>query len=209
MFSIVDRDKPWLLTGSPRCDPFSSLQGLSKNRADPEKRAKNLEEGREGLRVAAACYLRQHRAGRYFLHEHPAHASSWNEGPMKDLGDEPGVFYAQGPMCRWGMRPHGIEPAADGVGEFVRKETGFYTNSWQIYKALDGRCSNFVGDGDWHRHVPLLNGLASFAAAHPPKMVAAVLKALRRQLSDDGQLGSFDDVAGPVPEAPTEYLEIL
>ena len=44
---------------------------------------------------------------------------------------------------------------------------------------------------------------------HPPKLIAAILKALREQLKENDQLNAVEEIAGPVPETPLEYDQIL
>ena len=205
----MEKEEPWLLVGSPRCDPFSQIQSLNRGRVYEEKRELRLEEGRRGLEVAVDAYLAQHRAGRYFVHEHPKGAASWLEDCVGRLKEEPGCVYVEGPMCRWEMRlPDHLHDESDGIREYVRKETGFITNSPHIAQTLSGRCSNFTG-GAWHRHRHLVGGVAQYASRHPPKLVAAVLRALRMQLREDGAIGSVEEVAGPVPDIPIDYEAIL
>ena len=131
---IIEKDAPWLLTGSPRCDPFSQLQFLNARRSSPEGIERRYGEALAGLKVAIASYRKQHGAGRYFLHEHPAHAASWPEPCIQEFMEEEGVFYAQGPMCRWQMQMEEGAQAnrSEEVPEYVRKETGFLTNSRYI-----------------------------------------------------------------------------
>ena len=40
-------------------------------------------------------------------------------------------------------------------------------------------------------------------------MIATILKARREQLKENGQLHSVEEIAGPVPEIPTGYDQIL
>ena len=114
----------YLLTGSPPCEAFSLLQGLNKNRVPEEVRKQRLEEGREKLRVAIKYYKERRARGRYFLHEHPAHATSWKEPEIVKLMHQEGIYVVEGPMCRWGMK----SKDASGVG-YVRKPTRWMTNS--------------------------------------------------------------------------------
>ena len=102
---IIEHDEPQLLTGSPRCDPFSVLQWLNKGRVPQEKIDRSLHEGRVGLKVACRAYKKQYDAGRFFLHEHPTYASSWKESCVAELLKLPDVYYAQWPMCRFDMKP--------------------------------------------------------------------------------------------------------
>ena len=114
MNNLIDTEEPWLLTGSPRCDPFSQIQFINEGRTDPAKRSRHLEEGRVGLRVAALVYTKQHKCGRYFLHEHPHRAESWHEDIMKELSAQEGVMVTTADQCAYGLvtqGPHGPAPA--------------------------------------------------------------------------------------------------
>ena len=42
-----------------------------------------------------------------------------------------------------------------------------------------------------------------------PKLIAMILKALREQLKENDQLNAVEELAGPVPEIPLEYDQIL
>ena len=44
---------------------------------------------------------------------------------------------------------------------------------------------------------------------YPPKLIATILKALREQLNEKDQLNAAEEIAGPVPEIPLEYDQIL
>ena len=44
---------------------------------------------------------------------------------------------------------------------------------------------------------------------YPPKLIVTILKALREQLKENDQLNAVDEIAGPVPEIPLEYDQIL
>ena len=112
---------------------------------------------------------------------------------MKVFRNDPRVFEARGPMCRWGMK------AKDHQGEgLVKKQTRWLTNSPVLAEALTGCCSNNLGKS-WHRHVHLIDGRAKGAQVYPPKLVHGILKAIRKQLEVDGEICSLD--AGPVPDA--------
>ena len=197
---MQERVQPYVLTGGPPCDAFSPLQALNNPRRTAEQNAEVMRRGRMHLRTAIDAYKRQIAGGRYFLHEHPAKAKSWLEDEVKELESMPGVFKVQGPMCRFDMM------AEDGQGMgFARKETRYLTNSPRLAAALEGVCSNFDASRPWHRHVQLINGRATMAKVYPPKMVVAVLEAIRQQLIDDGMLNELSSMmAGPVPEHQLE-----
>ncbi|CAK0811643.1 unnamed protein product [Prorocentrum cordatum] len=193
-----ERMDPILLTGSPPCEKFSLLRGLSAKFRTDEQEAAEMEEARHHLKVAVDAYWRQLRKpGRYFLHEHPWSARSWNEDIVKELVAHPGVFTVKGPMCRWGMK---LTNPRSGQEEFARKETGWVTNHPGLARRLQGTCSNVDGRAEWHRHITLVGGIARFAKVYPPKLVEAVLEELKDTLNDVGELSTAQvQQSGPVP----------
>lgn len=196
---MIVYEQPELLTGGPPCEPFSQLLRISAARADPERRRRARETGVRHLHTAIGFYRRQYDAGRYFLHEHPDGADSWADEKMVELQRLDGVFTVNGPMCRWGMQFH-----VDGRDEsYVFKKTRWVTNSRTIAEALDQWCVNHTG-GPPHRHLHLIGGIARQAAAYPPRLVHAVLEALKQQMLEDGSISELElKVAGPVPTLPT------
>ena len=44
---------------------------------------------------------------------------------------------------------------------------------------------------------------------YPPKLIATILKALREQLKENDQSNACEEIAGPVPEIPVVYGQIL
>ncbi|CAK0888487.1 unnamed protein product [Prorocentrum cordatum] len=195
---LQERMDPILLTGSPPCEKFSLLRGLSAKFRTDEQEAAEMEEARHHLKVAVDAYWRQLRKpGRYFLHEHPWSARSWDEDIIKELVAHPGVFTVKGPMCRWGMK---LTNPRSGQEEFVRKETGWVTNHPGLARRLQGTCSNVDGRAEWHRHITLVGGIARFAKVYPPKLVEAVLEELKDTLNDVGELSTAQvQQSGPVP----------
>ena len=82
---MVDFEKPKFLTGSPPCDPFSSLLNISKYRCDPYKRQASFERGKQLLHTAVRFYKKQYHEKRFFLHEHPFSATSWDDEEIRSL----------------------------------------------------------------------------------------------------------------------------
>ena len=190
---IVQMD-PYLVTGSPPCEAFSNLLHISKAKRDPMSIEEDLRVGRHHLATAARVYMQRHLVGKYFLHEHPAYAKSWKEDCIQKIMEMDGVYLVKGPMCRWGM----MSEDASGPG-YVRKETGWLTNSSELARILEGMCSRVYGD--WHRHVHLINGRAARAKRYPPKLVSAVLKGIKKQMVLDGVLTNVSSLAsGPEPD---------
>ena len=46
-------------------------------------------------------------------------------------------------------------------------------------------------------------------STYPPKLIATILKALWQQLKENDQLNAIEEIAGPSPEIPLEYDQIL
>ena len=188
---LQEKEAPELLTGSPPCTDFCRLLHLKLTKEEIEQRQR--ERGRPFVETSVAAYRRQLDSGKHFLHEHPKHSASWKMDCVKALAADERVYVIDGPMCKWGLT------ASDDAGfkGFVRKETRWMTSSAEIAAVLrdDGpRCT--------HRHVHLIGGgRATMAAAYPPKLVVAVLKALRRQMVSDGTVKTDElAFAGPVPD---------
>ena len=83
------------------CTVFSSMQNINqKHHGTPEWKSK-YEEGLSLLQFSVEIYRDQVARGKFFLHEHPATASSWDLQTIKELAEHPGVLTVTGDMCRW------------------------------------------------------------------------------------------------------------
>ena len=60
------------------------------------------------LGFAVEIYWLQLDAGRHFLHEHPATASSWQERIVRELRRDERVGEVVGDQCRYGLRTRGL-----------------------------------------------------------------------------------------------------
>ena len=93
--------RPAFLIGSPMCTAFSILQGLNRSRMDPIKWEAMWNKGVRHMLFAIKLYRIQHDAGRFFLHEHPASASSWRLPEMQSLMDDLNIKKVNAHMCRF------------------------------------------------------------------------------------------------------------
>ena len=103
--NLVRTVKPFMLVGSPECTPFSQIQNL--NMRTPEGREKVMKaraRGEKQLEFCRKLYMEQLRNGRYFLHEHPHTAASWQVESMVKLRNCPAVHTVEAHMCAFGMR---------------------------------------------------------------------------------------------------------
>ena len=90
---FIDENEPWLLIGIPRRDPFLATQYLERHSTSSDQHRKKLMSLREGLHVLMQCYMRQHFADRYWLHEHAGGHASWREPTMRKLTKESTTFF--------------------------------------------------------------------------------------------------------------------
>ena len=77
---------------------------------------RKLALGKELLYFAIAVCKYQHSHSRYFVQEHPADASSWNEDSVKEVMFLPGVMVSIFNQCRFGL-------TSPYSGATVRKQT--------------------------------------------------------------------------------------
>ena len=194
VLEYVKFKKPEVVIGSPPCTMFSSLQNLSPWTAEKQKRwRKDLVL----LRFAAKIYKLQTEAGRYYVHEHPATASSWRESAMKDLIKQPGARTVISYLCMFGLTTEGSRP---GVQMAARKRTKFMTNFPEVAQVLERRC-----DGS-HQHQPLLQGRAKRAEEYTDELCKAICRGIKEQFKMDQAKVKFlmsvnvKDKVGDIPE---------
>ncbi len=75
----VKSERPQLLIGSPMCTAFSTYQRKNKLIRDPVTVAAEKRRAVEHLSFCVELYKEQLKHGRFFLHEDPAYATSWQE----------------------------------------------------------------------------------------------------------------------------------
>ena len=96
--------KPKLLIGSPMCTAFSTWQRLNDLRRDPEEVARAWSKAMKHLSFVCELYLEQLHEGRYFLHEHPACASSWTQTCVMRLMAHETVDRVRCDQCQYGQQ---------------------------------------------------------------------------------------------------------
>ena len=74
-----------LLVGSPMCTAFSTWQGISNFIRDPLTVEAEKKRAVTHLEFCMELYREQMKHGRYFLHKHPAYATSWQGTAVRDL----------------------------------------------------------------------------------------------------------------------------
>ena len=173
--------------------------------AEKERR---LREARVHLGCVCKLALIQHWAGRYFVHEHPTTAKSWQEKSTVNFQKQTGARKLVIDQCMYG------QTCVDdhGVLRPVKKPTTFLTNSPAMERYLNTRC-----DGK-HQHTRLEGGHRNRGAqVYSRGLVDALVNGveLQKKWHDEGriQIGyvynlerSLENI-GPVP--PEESHDLL
>ena len=185
---LVRRQRPYMLIGSPMCRAFSTWQFLNKFRAvDPQELERTRLQAIVHIEFMASLYLEQIEGGRYFLHEHPAFATSWTLPCMEELAKVHGVEMTYADQCQYGQAIQ----SGRHRGDPVKKPTGFLGNSPEVAKQLSKRCTGTGGScsrpaGGQHRGCS--GSHAQAAAIYTREMCRAVIKGISEQLRKDGTL---------------------
>ena len=200
---FLDENEPRLLIGIPSRDRFLVTRHLERHSVSSDQHMKKLMSLREDLDVMMQCCMRQHFADRYWLHEHPGGHASWSEPTMREFIKDSTTYFVTGPVCRWNVQKMRLESS-----EHVRKATGFFTNSCRITIALESYFEKHAQEV-WERNWMNPEMQTTLLNTYPPKLIATTLKALREKLKENDQLNAVEEIAGPVPEIPLEYYQIL
>lgn len=102
----INKDELTLVIGSPVCTNFSPMVNANWGNLKEEEKHKRISDARVHLNFCIEVYKAQHKAGRYFLHEHPLAATSWQEPGIMVLENSEGVIRTKVHMCRFGMTQH-------------------------------------------------------------------------------------------------------
>ena len=171
---LVETDKPFMLIMSPMCGPFSKLQEVF-NYPKMERSAveSKIGEALEHLRFTAELCAMQHEAGRLFLFEHPASASSWDTQVLRTLAEVDGVHHIKFDFCTLGM----VTQDDQGRDVPAKKRTAVLTNSHAVANLLRG--AQCRGD---HFHLQLVNGRAGPCQVYPDKFTKLICEGIKREL---------------------------
>ena len=195
--------KPRLLIGSPMCTAYSCMNNINYARMSKEEVDERVAYARKHLEFCIKLYRIQLNEGRYFLHEHPASAKSWQEKAVTRLLMEEAVEKVVGDQCRYGLTSR-----KDGVVGPAKKPTGFMTNSVCIARRLAKRCTNTT-QRQAHQHIRLESGRAKKAQIFPDKLCNELCEGLMIQMAMDrkGQFLVADYEAETLP-ASKELMQM-
>ncbi len=180
------------------CTRYCTWQALNDARRDPEVVRREHVRAMVHLEFMCELYREQADAGRYFLHEHPATATSWTEECVEKVLEVDGVETDVGDRCRYD------QCAEDGTP--VKKPTKWMSNSPEVLKTLNRRCLGRGGTCSRRAggvHTAVEGSVTRGTAIYPFALCKAILQGFRNQLVADGRL-----VLGVVGvQRPEETLE--
>ena len=199
---LLDKHQPHLLVVSPPCTWFSTLMNLNIGKMQQEHVWQNLEQAIGHVAFAVLLCMRQAAAGRKYVFEHPAGASSWAMGIMNKLYIVADGVRVTFDFCMLGMT------SKDEQGEApVMKKTAVVTNSKKLAEALrQCQCDHS------HRHVVLLGGKAKACQRYPDEFCELVCKTVMEEknqltygsinsLTNENKQNDISDI--------TEYISAL
>ena len=198
---VID-EEPALVVGSPMCTVYSAWQNINNLKRDPDVVARERARVRAGVNLALICqmYLYQIKNGRYFLHEHPAGASSWSESCIRQVYASEGVDKFVGDQCQYG--------ALTEMGQPITTPTGFMSNSPAIRQELRQRRQGRHG---WcnrrttrQGHAGCSGRVARLAAIYPLTLCRAILGGMMKQLRFDGVMQAGTVGMQVVEHAPAD-----
>ena len=168
----MGRQDPMVVIGAPPCTVFSAMQ---KHQSEIPQHPR-MGKGMTLLQFAVDVYWDQISRGKFFLHEHPATAASWDCQSVRDLAEHTGVIVVTGNMCKWGMHvTEEKENQGTDRAVLVKKPTKWMTNSSVSANTLSAGCAG------GHEHSKLEgSNRTQQAATIPSALVQGVLNACRR-----------------------------
>ena len=156
------------------CTSFGQSQAFNRQKMEETAWAEMIRQARAHLIFCSIIYEEQARRGDYFIHEHPAGASSWRFPEMVRLTLQLGVERVIGHMCA-----HGMWQTDDQGPGLIKKATKFLTNSPKIAARLGVRCSG------GHRHIHLVGGGATHAQEYPEGLCRVICMGVKEQIQED------------------------
>ena len=178
---LLRTQKPLFVIGSPMCTRWCSWQRLN----DLKRPAAIVEHEKDAamthLEFVTQVYWEQLSDGRFFLHEHPETAGSWEETCIRDLLENSEVKRVVADQCQYGQEVQ----YGRYKGQPVRKATGFMSNAPRLLEQLqkrctgnDGQCSRARGG----RHVTASGRVAKDAARYSDPLCRAIIKGMTNEM---------------------------
>jgi hypothetical protein len=138
---LINDTRPMFVIGSPMCTAFSTWQYLNRTKRDPALVKREWRRAVAHMEFVSEVYQMQISSGRFFLHEHPEWATSWQLPAITRILDQEDVSRVRADQCQYGAAV--TFGALRGAPIF--KPTGFMSNSPAILRQLQLRCGGRGG----------------------------------------------------------------
>ena len=174
---VIMKESPKLLIGSPPCTLFSNLQNINLAFRGAQWEHEFYERRRKAevhLKFCCKLYKLQQSLGRYYLHEHPSTATSWDVKCMKVMQESLGAIRVRADQCQYGLTT-----VKNGIEYPAKRPTDFLTNAEMVSKELMRRCPGN------HIHAHLDEGRAKAAEVYPRGLIRAIITGLKNQIEHD------------------------
>ena len=158
----------------------------------------NLSNAMQHIRFCIKIYRHQDDNKIYYLHEHPATATSWRMPEMEELRASPNAIETVSHLCAFGL-----ETTVDGIKLLAKKPTRFLTDSPLISRELTRKCDKN------HEHGHLVSGRAGPAARYTNELCRAIVKGTIAQKEADRKgLAAVGEVCSISVVTPHQQREI-
>ena len=188
IMSYIQRAKPKVTIISPPCTFYSQLNVLwNRKKRTPEENARAKLHADSMLHFGMRVGEAQVAFKRGFCHEHPLHATSWEDDMVRSLMDDPQMGQAVFHMCRFGM-------ACPDTKMPLRKATKLMTNMLSVMTAFHNMkcvCNAVHWDPKANKHVKhrRVEGktstgvqLSRHAQIYPDAMVNVLASSVKRYI---------------------------
>ncbi len=179
VWQYLGRFAPRIVVTSAPCTLYSLLTQLwNRKRMSREvwKQRRAHADSLMQFSMAVCRYQRDH--GRFFLHEHPARADSWELRAVRTVERLPGVYTSCFDQCVYGL-------VAPYTGEPCKKATKLLHNMPRIHAEFDGKTCACTSP---HRRiVGQICGvsMARHCQVYGPTLCDALLRCFVEQLGDE------------------------
>ena len=172
---LIRTTDPFLVVGSPPCTMFCALQNLSRDKRNQEEYQEKLRIAKKQMQFCMEIYQMQMDRGKFFLHEHPDSATSWKLQEVQKMMNHRKVRTVKCDMCTFGMEATDKEGTA-----LVRKRTKLMSNSSEILKRIESKCTNEAGAAK-HRHADITGGQTRQCQVYPRAFCKKVCEGIAAQ----------------------------
>ena len=131
----IEEEDPTILIGSPMCRDWCAMLRVNWQNMAPGEKARRLEEARKHIEFVCRLYKARRLRGKYYLHEHPAQATSWDEPSIKKLQRDTQGCKTTFDMCQFGL----ISWDDEGKPKPAKNTTTVLTNMPSLQGELNRR----------------------------------------------------------------------